>query len=274
MRTAEQRTEKYAKKIQGTILPGQAQRQKVTAARQQEIEQAVKSIVGVDVQRFFYQGYAKELEMLKQKYSGPLLLTEAAILRDKWLARGLDFVKMRGIESWHNITLPYTKSLFERIYNTEDAGRQMRGAVWRAQTITTGTTGENRDHLLVSMKIILFRGATSPGIITLSIRDVDGTGKPTGADIVSASVDGSIIPPLTYTWIEFVMPEMTVSKNSKHAIVVRAPDAGIPNMVVWGYQPGSSTYAGGEAYFSGNSGSTWSLDAVGDNTLEEYGQAL
>jgi len=274
MRTAAQRTEKYTKKIAGSITAEQIQRQQAAAARQEEIELAVKNIVGVDLQRFSYHAYAQELEKLKTKYAGPALVTEAGIMRAKWITRGLGLLKLKAIENMQGISVPYVKVLFERIYSTEASARQIRGAVWRAQTITTGTTGENRDHVLISIEAELYRGALSPGTITLGIRNVDGTGKPTGSDIVSASIDGSTIPPSAYTWIEFILPEMTISAGSQHAIVIRAPGAGVPNRLLWRDMPVAETYIGGKAYYSSNSGSTWAEDSAGDNTMEEYGQAL
>jgi hypothetical protein len=107
MRTNARRTDKYAKKVRGLVLPGQAYRFGSQVGRQVEIEQIVNSIVGSDINRVYYMIFGKEVWKKMCTHTGGTLDTEVGTVEDRWTARGLDMGILDRIEDALNYRITY-----------------------------------------------------------------------------------------------------------------------------------------------------------------------
>ncbi len=136
----------------------------------------------------------------------------------------------------------------------DGTGVSVFGANWRGQTFTTTSAYSITDVALSCWKF------GSPGNITVSIRAVDGNGKPTGADLASVTVADSVFSTLpTRAWYTFTFDTpYDLDDATKYAIIFRAPSGNASNsFTVFGYD--SAGYANGEYTFSVNSGSSWNF---------------
>lgn len=123
--------------------------------------------------------------------------------------------------------------------------------IWSSQEFLAGSS-----YVLTSVKLLLFKLGT-PGTITVSIRDTDVNGRPTGGDIDGATgtTDGDTLPTGSpYEWREITLSSgISITSGTKYAIVVRAASGNI----YWRQDGSSPYYADGRSGQSTNSGSTW-----------------
>lgn len=142
---------------------------------------------------------------------------------------------------------------------------------WRAQTFTPSVS-----HTLTMIKLAADRSdvADPLGIINISIRAVDGTGKPTGSDLSTGTYDGTTLvfnSSFPFPWITINMTSLLLVAGTKYAIVIDATTG--DSMEIQG--DGTQLYAGGTVWSSTNSGSTWAEYADnGDMIFEEWGDPL
>jgi|GEM_PF-5311257 len=130
---------------------------------------------------------------------------------------------------------------------------------WLAQTFTTNGSG----YSILGMRVMLYRSSTI-GTITASIRATDVNGHPTGADLVSASIDGSIADAIqtenSGDFYDFMFASgYALSAATKYAIVLRISSG----TIYWRYNS-SGSYSGGNREHSTNSGSSWTTYSVHD----------
>ena len=157
-------------------------------------------------------------------------------------------------------------------YNTGDDNHYwIRANWWLAQSFTIGTVGTNEDHYITSVKLKLYRYG-SPGTITVSIRNADANGLPTGSDLTSGTLNGnSITTTGPGEWYEITLTQYQLSASTQYTIVVRAPDGNDSNKVAWRFDGSTPTYGGGTGSYSGNSGASWTGISDQDYMFEEYG---
>jgi len=152
-------------------------------------------------------------------------------------------------------------------YLEENNSRNVRGVYWRAQSFTPQSS-----HKITSVKIKLCR-VGSPGAGAISIKATDGAGKPTGADLCSASIDGDSLP-TSPTLLGFSLGAGTnLSAGTKYAIVWRLAGGDTENYVQTRYMY-TGTYAGGAAIESSDSGVTWDVWTDWDFVFQDWGEAL
>ncbi len=140
-------------------------------------------------------------------------------------------------------------------YNTGDDGvLLLQTGTWGAQTFTVGSS----QHIVTSVKLLLYRVGTTPGTLTVSIRATSG-GVPTGADLCSGTTDGSTLPTSTSPeWREITFTsQYTLSAGTAYAIVARTNLGSIG----WRTDDTSPSYSGGTACSSSDSGLSWSTSA-------------
>jgi hypothetical protein len=156
-------------------------------------------------------------------------------------------------------------------YNTGDfTSLMVCGDNWRAQTFTVGAVG----HTVTSVELKLFRH-DSPGTVTVSIRATDGSGHPTGADLTSGTIDGnSLTTNAVGAWYNIALTELSLSANTKYAIVVRAPSGNGSNYVGWKADNPYPTYANGNSEISSDSGDTWTSNVAYDFMFEVWSGGL
>lgn len=138
---------------------------------------------------------------------------------------------------------------------------------WCAQTFTAGA-----GYTITSVKLVVNWFSSIPaGDLTVSIKAVDGSNKPTGADLCSGTVACSSLPehPIkTWTEITFGVPYV-LTKDIMYAIVIRTAVAS-PDMV-WREVGGGSTYPDGTMCDTANAGSFWSIISASDMMFETWG---
>lgn len=142
------------------------------------------------------------------------------------------------------------------------------GDLWKAQTFTPSVA-----HRITSVKLLI-RRVLLPGTITVGIRETDGEGHPTGADLCSGTTDGDTLTDAwPGEWREITLGTgWNLDPDTKYAIVVRALTGNPANKVRWQGDLGG-TYVGGNYESSGNAGAVWASDVEDDHLFEEWGEA-
>lgn len=134
---------------------------------------------------------------------------------------------------------------------------------WKAQTFTTAIA-----YRVESVILKLFRVST-PGTITVSIKETDDDGKPTGSDLATVNVDGDTFTADTDgDWVTctFTVPYL-LSADTVYAIVVRKTTTTSGKWFYWRYDGSDSTYSDGAFTYSNNSGSTWNTLSYADDYM-------
>jgi len=148
------------------------------------------------------------------------------------------------------------------------------GIIWKAQTFTP-----QKAHLLTLLKLKLGRSG-EPETVTISLRDTDSEGKPTGDDLTSVEIDGNALVEDAYCqWEDIELPSYLLKKDSLYAIVIRAESLSLLNVGYWRFHSQVSTYTRGKAGSSLDGGVTWSMDSgppLDDNDymFEEWGRRI
>lgn len=167
-----------------------------------------------------------------------------------------------------------TWGLFE-FYNTGLTG--FYGAYadhWLAQTFTVGASGPNVSHFVQQCDFYMTRWE-SPGDIVLSIRNVDGEGKPTGNDLTSGTMNGNAVPYYPdYKLFECYIEELILEPSTKYAMVLRAPNGTVYKIFYVGNRSATSNYPGGQLFTSANRGSSWSPVGSADLLFNEWGRRV
>jgi hypothetical protein len=276
MRSSARRSEKYRKKITPLVLPGQAARYAPTAAERIKLEAIVKNQDVLPMLQFSYIAFAEQLLKIKKTYTGATALNEAKYIAAGWSTRGLDETKLWNIGqalSMGNV-VPGPISLYE-YYNTNDDGDgAVYGLHWMGQTFTVGTVGPNEDHMITSLKLKMHR-LNNPGTVTVSIRAVDGDGKPILPDLSIGTIDGNSLSAVSPgEFYEINMSSYALQANTQYAIAVRAPSGDETNLIRLRADTSSPGYTGGFMTISSNGGSTWGLYPSWDYLFVVWGRSL
>jgi hypothetical protein len=150
-------------------------------------------------------------------------------------------------------------------YNTGDNTCQES---WQANSYDAQTFTTSSSHPVNTIKLKLGRiwSSTDPGVITVSIKNTDSNGYPTGDSLCSGSFLGknlALIYSATQTqWYTITLSnECQLNANTKYAIVVTAPQADVNNRLCWGVDSPddgtNSNYNGGESVTDGIVGKYW-----------------
>ena len=156
-------------------------------------------------------------------------------------------------------------ALYEYLNTGGDgASDDIYGSNWSAQSFTIGSTS----HTLTRISLNLQRTG-SPGIVTVSLREGNGSDLPTGIDLASTTLDGDDFD-TSYDWYDFDVTEINLEADEEYCIVVRATAGDNSNDVQWRSDTGGGL---GSAIGSNstNSGVSWSLDSPEDYLFEIYG---
>lgn len=136
---------------------------------------------------------------------------------------------------------------------------------WLAQTFTAS---ENYDIIKTIVK--LYKTAGSPGNITLAIKATDGSGKPTGADLVSTSADANgFTTDSAGEEISFDFSAYSLTNGTKYAIVLKSP--AVENTYVrWKLDISGAGYSDGSYLYSSDGGSSWTAATDSDCYFKNY----
>jgi hypothetical protein len=145
-----------------------------------------------------------------------------------------------------------------------DSTASVYGVNWGAQTFTPAD-----NHTVGYLKLYL-KCRSGCGYVTVSIRNtVVG---PSGPDLLTITFNGEDYSPLSaaMSWITIPLGNgLSLTSGVIYGIVLRAPTASVSNAVLWGIDVTASAYAGGHAWTSGDSGSSWGLAGAQDDFLFE-----
>jgi len=162
-------------------------------------------------------------------------------------------------------------TLYEHYNTNDDSPAKIDDALdARAQTFTP-----SESHRVKEVKLKLLRYA-SPGTITVSITETDGSGHPTGEDLCSGTTDGdTLTTDSNGEWRDITLGNgSALLASTKYAIVVKALDSDSSNYIYWRHDSTSSTYGGGNHEFSGDGGSSWESYLTTDLMFEEWGNVI
>jgi hypothetical protein len=161
-------------------------------------------------------------------------------------------------------------TLYEYCTSAENNESVVFSNYWEAQSFIVGATG----HRITSIKLKLSRYGSYPDVFTVSIRNADGSGRPTGSDLTSGSINGNSLPEYpTFAWTEIAVTSLTVSASTAYTIVFRAPYGDASNCVY--YRISTSNPDGSiTASQSSDSGSSWSVATGWDAMFEVWGGPL
>jgi hypothetical protein len=140
-------------------------------------------------------------------------------------------------------------------------------SAWEAQTFTAGLALRVRG---VWLKLYKSGTGAQPGILTVSVRAVDGSGHPSGVDLCIGTIDGNAIQFLDssgagWVWIPFTTGAL-LAMATKYALVVRCANSSL----YWRCDTTSPTYTGGNREYSTNSGTSWTADNAKDFMFQVF----
>lgn len=164
-------------------------------------------------------------------------------------------------------------ALYEYNNGASDDWTNIGGIQWRGMAFTVGTVGTNEAHTLTSIKLLAGR-VNSPGTLTLNVYADDGSGKPTGASLSSGTINANgFTTDAGGAWQEITMSSYALQASTKYIIVESAASGDTSNYVKMRQVTGNP-YAGGDAIYSSNSGTSWTVDTGIDQDFEVYGTAV
>ncbi|KKN46591.1 hypothetical protein LCGC14_0671410 [marine sediment metagenome] len=145
----------------------------------------------------------------------------------------------------------------------DNLGIRVFSATWKAMTFTA-----SQSYNITAVKLWSKR-KNSCGDATVSIRAVDGDGKPTGADLADKTVLEANLPIIS-TWIEFLFgtPYALVS-GTKYAIVVRTSSGDLSNYLLW-YGTSTNLSPDVQHIHSTDSGSSWTVSDTRDYDFQTF----
>lgn len=150
--------------------------------------------------------------------------------------------------------------------NNDGASGDIYGNNWGGQSFTVGSTS----HTVTSIRVYIKRTG-SPGTITISLRHGTEALLPTGADLLSGTIDGDAIS-TDYVWYTIEATEdVTLEAGQVYAIVMRAVSGDTDNDVQWASDTGGSL-ANAVASSSTDGGVTWASATPADYLFEIWGE--
>ena len=123
------------------------------------------------------------------------------------------------------------------------------------QTFTIGNIGANQSQSINEVNLKLSK-ANSPETIRLIVKSASSN-IPTGSNLGYWDFSADDIPTGSAEWVKFnLSPPLQLSASSTYALIVSS-SAESPDSFVWRGDFTSPTYAGGNAGYSNDTGSTW-----------------
>jgi hypothetical protein len=157
---------------------------------------------------------------------------------------------------------PAVKTLYESYNTWGGANVSVYGGLWRVQTFTTDA---NVAHSLSEIKLSLKRTGL-PGYIYCSLRETSS-----GGDLFTYTIDGDTISSTEYQWISFYpTARYSLEANHQYSLVLRAPTGTATAFMDWAVTAAGGV-AGGNEFYSTDSGLTWNDEAPKDCLYEIWG---
>jgi len=134
---------------------------------------------------------------------------------------------------------------------TAESQKSMYAEQWYANFFTLGLSDK-----LTKVTLIMQRVGSAAGNVNLAVYEVDGSNKPTGSALYTASLDSASIGTGEYADYDFIFTSANLTQSATYALVVSYPGGsagGSPNFI--GLKSNHTTRVNG--WSSTDSGSTW-----------------
>ncbi len=160
-------------------------------------------------------------------------------------------------------------SQFECYTTGADAEVLSYGIYWLSQTFTPST-----NHTITSVKLLLYRSG-NPGTLNVAVK-ATSSGHPTGADLCVGSTNADTLTTNSSgEWREITLGAgASLTAGTKYAIVWYLSGGDASNNVKAKCDNSSSSYSGGTAEASYDSGSSWTTTSTRDFLFEEWGDVV
>jgi len=160
----------------------------------------------------------------------------------------------------------YEDTKFEGSETGDTVKTEIYGTHYTAQSFKPSEA-----HNIKKVKVKLWRKGT-PGTLYVGIKETDGAGKPTGADICSGTIDGnSLTTGAPGQWYEIELGAgANLLAETTYAIVLRIIGGSGAQCVCWRYGS-ADPYPDGLLLVSTNSGGSWTPYSAYDNMFEVWG---
>lgn len=129
------------------------------------------------------------------------------------------------------------------------------GSHWVGQTFRVGTTGTNQGFTIHTVSFKMSR-IYHPGLVSVSLFNVNETGLPTGPILASGSIDGETVP-YNRTWVNITMSPYHLAANTQYAVVMKVPGSSSDYLYLWEDHV-APAYSGGSLIISHDDGMTFS----------------
>jgi len=150
------------------------------------------------------------------------------------------------------------EQLIEYNITGDDSNASMVSNYQYCQAFKLGTTGQNKDSQAVASRVKLQRNVGVPGSMILKIKSTS----PTGTILCSGIFDSSLVS--TGGTGSFFRVDMnksvTLSASTSYYLVMGFKSSSPTENLNWRYDSSPGTYGGGSAWFSSDSGASWSED--------------
>jgi hypothetical protein len=161
---------------------------------------------------------------------------------------------------------------YEYFNTNDDTAVAIWGVNWSSETFTITPEA----HSVAQVLLRLYRIGT-PGTVTLSIRETNGGGLPTGPDLASATLNGDTLTTST-SGVMYAFdfdPAPSLEYDEVYSLVLRNPTGTSGSVcIMWRMDGSAGSYSGGSECLSTNSGTSWTADTDDDYHFEIWGDPL
>jgi len=138
-----------------------------------------------------------------------------------------------------------------------------------AQTFTPSTS-----HVITSVKLLVYR-VGNPGTVTISIRETDEDGHPTGDDLCAGTIYGNALTEdPAGEWKEITLGDgYNLTPSTKYAIVMKSQSTSSGHRTCWIRDESDPTYPGGCHEYASDI-TNWVSHPDRDLLFEEWGEPV
>lgn len=156
--------------------------------------------------------------------------------------------------------------LFESHTTPGGYGASIYTTHWEAMTFTPAVS-----HTSTAVHLYGKRQGSPTGTVTVSIKAVDGSNLPTGADLSQGTTAVTNFPqhPAADAWVEITLTTYRLVANTRYGIVVRLSDGDSSNYLELELSSGIG-YVNGTDCYSTDSGDNWTARNY-DLFFKDYG---
>ena len=193
---------------------------------------------------------------------------QSASLSHSWSSAGTYVVRAQARDEHGSVSINWSAGLTVNVVTGTEVIDQQQTHYDKSNTVFSNRWSAQsfKPTLGVLTKVTLYVGKTgSPSSdLVVSIRS-----SRTGPDLVSVSKPSGSIPS-SISWVEFDLPDYTVTPGSTYYLVVRTSGGSATNNYLWAYGY-YNPYTNGSFWMSTNAGSSWTEYATYDFCFKTYG---